>query len=163
MFKRRQTKRELGIAELVTGCILIVVTIGIIYSTRNMKNIVDGIPGPRYMPLLYSAAMVLLVFLYWLEALLGNNLRTEKIPSLKGFRIPMSFLSIGVLIVLTWEGLGAIVSVALGSFAELLLLQKYSWQRSIIVAIVLSIFTGILFEAVLGIPLPPGVLRSILR
>jgi len=163
MSEREQKKRKLGIAELVTGCVLIAVAFVVVYLTRNMQNVVDGIPGPRYMPLVYSGAMIALVLLYWLEAFLGNNLRTAKIPALKELKASMSFLVIGVLIVIFWESLGAIVSVAIGALAEMRFLQKFTWKRSIIMAIVLAVFTGVLFETVLGIPLPAGILKSILR
>ncbi|HWR62080.1 MAG TPA: tripartite tricarboxylate transporter TctB family protein [Clostridia bacterium] len=163
MSEQEQKKRKLGIAELVTGCVLIAIALTIIYLTSNMRNVVDGIPGPRYMPLVYSGAMIALVLLYWLEAFLGNNLHTAKIPTLKELKTPMSFLLIGVLIVIFWEPLGAIVSVAIGAFAEMRFLQKFTWRQSIIMAIVLAVFTGVLFETVLGIPLPAGILKSILR
>lgn len=163
MLEQEQKRRKLGRSELVTGCVLIIVALAVIYLTRNMKNMVDGIPGPRYMPLVYSGAMIVLVLLYWLEAFLGNNLHTAKIPTLKELKKPMSFLLIGVLIVLFWESLGAIVSVSIGAFAEMRFLQKYTCKRSIIMGIVLAVFTGLLFEAVLGIPLPTGILKNILR
>lgn len=163
MSEQEQKKRKLGIAELVTGCVLIAAAFAVVYLTRNMQNVVDGIPGPRYMPLVYSGTMIALVLLYWLEAFLGNNLRTAKIPTLKKLKTPMSFLLIGVLIVIFWESLGAIVSVAIGALAEMRFLQKFTWKRSMIMAIVLAVFTGVLFETVLGIPLPTGILKSILR
>lgn len=155
--------RRIGKGEWVTGGILLAVSFLIMYLTKDMTAAVDRIPGPGFMPLVYSRLMIILVILYWLEAGFGKNLRTKRVPKLKELTVPLSFLSVSLVIVLLWEPVGAILAVFAGSFSELMYLQKYNIKKSLFVAAFLALFTWALFEKFLGIPLPPGVLKSILR
>ena len=56
-----------------------------------------------------------------------------------------------------WERLGVVPTVLVASFLELKLIEGYSWTRSILVGLLLSVSTWALFQVVLGIPLPTGI------
>lgn len=155
--------KRVGAGEWVTGCVLLAVALAIAYLTSALPFAPGNIPGVGFMPVLYTRLLIVLVILYWLEAGLGKNLRTKRVPGLKELKVPLSFLGVSVGIVLLWEPLGAMLAIFAGALAELMLLEKYALKRSLFVAVILSVGTWVLFEKILGIPLPVGILKGILR
>lgn len=152
-------QRLMGWPEFITGLIIWFIVVIIIYTTRNMDFWAsDNTPGPRFLPLIVAVSLSALAVLYWFEAY-KNREQGIRLPSCGKLIKPAGFVAVSFLIIPLWDWIGAIPVVMLVSFLEFKLLEKYAWKRSLIAAVIMSAFTYVLFEIVLGISLPRGIFK----
>jgi putative tricarboxylic transport membrane protein len=145
--------------EFLTGLILWGIVGVLLLTTMEMPFIEpDKTPGPRFLPVIVASVLALLTIIYWVEAFKKRK-RTVEIPNLGKLIKPAAFVGMSFLIVLLWEIIGAVPVIMLVSFLEFKLLEKYTWKRSLIVALILSVFAYVVFKLVLGIPLPSGIFK----
>ncbi|HSR10787.1 MAG TPA: tripartite tricarboxylate transporter TctB family protein [Thermodesulfobacteriota bacterium] len=140
--------------QVVTGLVVWAVVAGLIGFTRGLPYIEEGAPGPRFMPLVLAVFLSFLNVLYWIE-----TFRTRKklsLPRLSQLVRPAGFFLVGLLMIFLWERLGVVATVLLSSFLELKWIEGYAWGRSLWVGAALSVSTWVLFQVLLGIPLPTG-------
>jgi putative tricarboxylic transport membrane protein len=146
--------------QLVGGLFLWLMVALVLWSTRKMPFYAEGAPGPRFMPLVLAAFLGILNLLYWVES------ATKKPPEKRSteernFLRPAGFLAITILLVLCWEPLGALVAVSLCTVLELKFLERYSWRKSILASLIIGGATLVLFQIVLGVPLPGGLFEML--
>jgi hypothetical protein len=143
-------------AQLLVGLLIWGMVAGLVWFTRGLPYFEEGAPGPRFMPAVLAFFLSLFNILYWGETFLSRSEKKLSFPRFSELIRPASFFLIGLLMIFLWERLGVVVTVLVASIIELKLIEDYSWARSILVGLVLSISTLLLFQVVLGIPLPTG-------
>lgn len=150
------------VPQLVTGLVLWALVAVLLVTTWHMPYMVEGTPGPRFMPVLLAVALSLVTVLYWIEAYMTRKDGKDSGWNTASLSRPAMFLCISIGLVLLWNPLGAVPSVLLAAITELRVLERWSWKGSITVAAIMAAFTWALFSRALGIPLPTGILGRIL-
>jgi putative tricarboxylic transport membrane protein len=144
---------------MATSLLLWGVVAGLVVFTRGLPFVQEGAPGPRFMPVLVAIFLSILNVLYSAQILAGRGGDEIRFPALSELTRPAGFVLLGVLMVLLWERLGVVATVLVASIVELKWLEEMSWIRSILVGALLSLGTWLLFQRLLGVPLPTGVLE----
>lgn len=141
--------------QILVGLLLWGLVAGLIFFTRGLPYTEEGAPGPRFMPIVLACFLGLLNVLYWVETFFLSPKRLS-FPRYSELARPASFFLIGLFMVFLWERVGVVATVLVASFFELKVLEGYSWVRSILVGLILSVSIWFLFQKVLGVPLPTG-------
>ena len=147
--------------QLVGGLLFWLVIGTVLWSTRDLPLYEEGAPGPRFMPVVLCAIFAVLAVLYWVEAATREPDAADAKAGERNLRRPAAFLGIVVLLALAWETLGAALSVLLCAFLELRFLERASLAKSIVASLVMAAAMIALFQLVLGVPLPGGVLEKL--
>lgn len=147
-------------ARQVAGGLVFWAVIGaVVISTRNLPFWYEGAPGPRFMPLALAALFALLTVLYWIEA--ATKAPDDEVDDERSFLRPAAFVAITVTLALAWESLGAVLAVLACAFLELKFLEGFSWLRSAVASVCVSAAVLVLFQIVLGVQLPGGLLEML--
>ena len=141
---------------MVAGLLVWVIIAGLVWFTRGLPYMEEGAPGPRFMPIVLALFLSVLNVLYWLETFFSGSEKKLSLPRVSQLIRPAGFFLIGLLMIFLWERLGVVVTVLISSFFELKLIEGHSWARSVLIGLLLSISTWLLFQVVLGVPLPTG-------
>ena len=132
----------------------------VLWNTGSLPFYSEGAPGPRLMPAVLAAIFSVLTVLYWIDAATkeppGEHANEER-----NFLRPLAFVGITVVLALCWVPLGALLSVLLCSVIELRFLERFSWLRSIFAGLIITATVIVLFQIVLGVPLPGGLFESL--
>jgi putative tricarboxylic transport membrane protein len=152
----QQRRIEGTFPQLVAGLLIWAIIAGLVWFTRGLPYMEEGAPGPRFMPIVLAFFLSVLNLLYWLETFFSRSEKKLSMPRLSQLIRPAGFFLVGLLMIFLWERLGVVATVLIASFFELKLIEGHSWTRSVLVGLLLSISTWLLFQVVLGIPLPTG-------
>jgi len=132
----------------------------VLWNTRSLPFYAEGAPGPRFMPAVLASIFSVLTVLYWIEAATKEP-PSEHANEERNFLRPLAFVGITVVLALCWVPLGALLSVLLCSVIELRFLERSSWLRSFVAGLIIAGTFFLLFQIVLGVPLPGGLLESL--
>jgi hypothetical protein len=152
---------RLKIPQLVAGLFIWAMVGCLIWFTLDLPYFQEGAPGPRFMPVVLAVFLGILNTLYWIDAFFFRSQAKITLPRPSQLIRPAGFALIGLFMILLWERLGVVPTVWVSSFLELKLIEKYSWTRSLLVGLLLSLSTWALFQLLLGIPLPKGVFEGL--
>lgn len=156
MDKRRPMR--IGWPERIAGLVMLLIVGVVIFTSADMPFWVDKSPGPRLMPIIIAVCMAILAVLYWIEAYRAGG-SGVRFPGLASFKKPAGFIALSFLIYFIWEDLGAVLTILVVGFLELKLMEGHSWLRSFLAAAVMSLFAWAVFQVILEIPLPLGILK----
>lgn len=148
--------------QIVTGLLIWIVVAGLIGFTRGLPLIQEGAPGPRFMPVLLALCLGILNVLYFADIFLSKGGGSLVMPRLSELAGPASYVLVGLFMIFFWERLGVVATVLVASVGELRFLERYSWGRSVLVGVLISLTTWVLFQFVLGVPLPAGIFSWLL-
>ncbi len=141
--------------QLLVGLGIWGLVAGLVFFTRGLAYFEEGAPGPRFMPIVLAFFLGLLNIFYMGETLFFSTRRLT-FPRSSELARPAGYFFIGLFMIFLWERLGVVATVLIASVIELRVLEGYTWLRSILVGLLLSMFTWVLFQKVLGVPLPTG-------
>jgi len=148
--------------QIVTGLLLWLVVAALVGLTRGLPLIEDGAPGPRFMPVVIAVFLAILNVLYFADIFFARRDRTLGMPRLAELAGPAAYVLLGLFMIVMWERLGVVATVLLATVVELKFLERCSWPKSIIVGVLISLATWTIFQFILGVPLPAGVLAWLL-
>ena len=157
MISEQRDGFRIKVPQLIAGLWIWAIVGSLIWFTRDLPYFQEEAPGPRFMPVVLAVFLGILNALYWIDAFFSRSRSKITLPRLSQLIRPAGFVLIGLLMILLWERLGVVPTVLVSSFLELKLIEKYSWTRSILVGLLLSLSTWALFQLLLGSPLPKGV------
>jgi Tripartite tricarboxylate transporter TctB family len=146
--------------QLVGGLFLWLMVGIVLWSTRKMPFYAEGAPGPRFMPVILAALLGVLNLLYWFESA-AKEFPEKRTIEKRNLLRPAGFFAITILLVLCWESLGALSAVSLCAILELKFLERYSWGKSILASLIIGGATLVLFQIILGVPLPGGLFEML--
>lgn len=146
--------------QLIGGLVFWLIVGTVLWTTRKMPMFEDGAPGPRFMPIVLAVLFGILNVFYWIESATKEP-NDQATDSDRAFGRPLAFLGIAVLLTLCWESLGAVLTVFMCSFIELRFLEGFSLLRTLVAALIISAIALVLFQIVLGVPLPGGLFESL--
>ncbi len=151
-----QNRIQDHLPQVVTGLLIWALVGGLVWFTRGLPYFEEGAPGPRFMPVVLAFFLGVLNVFYWIETFFFHPEKRLNLPPATRLIRPAGFLLVGLLMIFLWERLGVVATVLLASFLELKLMEGYSWPKSILVGVSLGISTWLVFQVLLGIPLPAG-------
>jgi hypothetical protein len=144
------------IPNFVVGLFVWGIVFILIGFTQGLPYIDEGAPGPRFMPLLLALFLSLLNIIFWVDVFVLKSERFVTLPRLGQLVRPVLFFLTGLGMAFLWERLGVVATVLLASFFELKFIEGYSWIRAIVVGLSFSLSTWVIFQFILGVPLPTG-------
>ncbi len=142
--------------QLVTGTFIWALIAGLVWFTRGLPYLEEGAPGPRFMPMVLAVSLAILNLCYWVETFWVRSGKRVVLPRVSDLLRPGGFFLAGILMMFLWERLGVVATVLVASFFELKWVEGYSAVRAVAVGLILSVSTWVLFQVILGIPLPTG-------
>jgi hypothetical protein len=83
-------------------------------------------------------------------------------PRLSELAGPAAYVLLGLFMIVLWERLGVVATVLLASVIELKFMEHYAWGKSILVGVLISLTTWMIFQFILGVPLPAGIFAWLL-
>ena len=112
-------------------------------------------PQPGFFPFIGGLILVVFSTILFLQGRLGRN--KEQVVFGEMGR-PALLLVVMILLVLSLDRLGYVMGTFIASFLILRILSVKSWRALIITSLCLSIGTYVLFDRLLGVDLPVGLL-----
>ncbi|MCX5837534.1 MAG: tripartite tricarboxylate transporter TctB family protein [Deltaproteobacteria bacterium] len=148
--------------QIVTCLLIWILVAGLIGFTRGLPYIQEGAPGPRFMPVVLAVCLGILNVLYFADLFFSKRTKPLIMPSLSELAGPAAYVLLGLSMIVLWERLGVVVTVLLVSAIELKFMERYPWRKSILVGLLISLTTWIIFQFILGVPLPAGIFAWLL-
>ena len=148
--------------QIVTGLLIWIVVAGLIGFTRGLPYIQEGAPGPRFMPVVLAVCLGILNVLYFADVFFSKGGKSLVMPRLSELAGPAAYVLLGLSMIVLWERLGVVATVLLASIVELKFMERYSWGKSILVGVLISLTTWMIFQYILGVPLPAGIFAWLL-
>lgn len=148
--------------QIVTGILIWIVVAGLIGFTRGLPYIQEGAPGPRFMPVMLAVFLGILNVLYFADVFFSKHAKRLVMPRLSELAGPAAYVLLGLTMIILWDRLGVVATVLLASIVELKFMERYSWGKTIFVGVLISFTTWVIFQFILGVPLPAGIFAWLL-
>jgi hypothetical protein len=146
------------VVEAVVAGLVLIAGLVVIFGSRKLGSgwTSDG-PGAGYFPFYIGLITAISGLGVLYQALLGKNRNTEIFVDGEQFKRVMSVLVPAAVYVLAIQVIGIYVASAIYIALFMVILGKYSWVRSVIVALAVSILFFCLFEVWFKVPLFKGM------
>jgi hypothetical protein len=145
-------------ADLLSSGILNAIGVGALIEGIRLDLGKPTEPGPGFYPFIIGIILIVLASTLLIQALRGRTTGSEPFGELRGSAILIASISFCVL---TLEPLGYVISMFFLAVIVQCVLQNKSWWRIALVGFVLSIGSYVLFDTLLGVLLPRGILEGI--
>jgi uncharacterized membrane protein YhhN len=145
-------------AEIVAGLVLIVAGIGVIAGAIGLGIGTPTEPQPGFFPFLSGVIIFILSSILFAQGWLG---RTQGRISFGEMRRPTMLIAVLIAFVGLLDPLGYIIASPILVALALLIMGIRSWRVLLTTSVALSMGTFILFDRLLGITLPVGILSRL--
>jgi hypothetical protein len=148
-----------NVLDAIVALIIFVLGAVVIYGSRKLGSgwTSDG-PGAGYFPYYIGLIICISSAVTLYQALLGKNKNTKVAINGPQLKRVMYVLIPAALYVLAIQLLGIYVASALYIAGFMIILGKYSWLRSVIVALAVNVLFFFMFEVWFQVPLFKGTL-----
>ncbi len=143
----------------MAGLILILIGAGVIVGALKLRVGSATEPQPGFFPFVGGVLLLVLSSVLLVQALRGRGIGSRAFGEL---RRPAILIAAMVVYVIILEGVGYVIATIILSAVILRILETKSWWALAVVSLVLSIGSYLLFDRLLGVTLPSGILRSFL-
>ena len=146
------------VVEAVVAGLVLIAGLVVIFGSRKLGSgwTSDG-PGAGYFPFYIGLITAISGLGVLYQALLGKNRNTEIFVDGEQFKRVMSVLIPAAVYVLAIQLIGIYVASAIYIALFMVILGKYSWVRSVILALAVAILFFCLFEVWFKVPLFKGM------
>lgn len=146
------------VVEAVVAGLVLIAGLVVIFGSRKLGSgwTSDG-PGAGYFPFYIGLITAISGLGVLYQALLGKNRNTEIFVDGEQFKRVMSVLIPAAVYVLAIQVIGIYVASAIYIALFMVILGKYSWVRSVILALAVAILFFCLFEVWFKVPLFKGM------
>jgi hypothetical protein len=146
------------VVEAVVAGLVLIAGLVFIFGSRKLGSgwTSDG-PGAGYFPFYIGLITAISGLGVLYQALLGKNRNTEIFVDGEQFKRVMSVLIPAAVYVLAIQVIGIYVASAIYIALFMVILGKYSWVRSVILALAVAILFFCLFEVWFKVPLFKGM------
>ena len=145
--------------DSLAGVILILIGAGVIIGALKLRVGSATEPQPGFFPFVGGALLLVLSSILLVQALRGRSLGTKAFGEL---RRPAILIAAMVVYVMILDGVGYVIATIMLSAVVLRILETKSWWVLAVVSLVLSIGSYVLFDRLLGVTLPSGILGRFL-
>lgn len=146
------------VGDLASGCLLAGLGIGTVIGSVRIGLGAPGNPHPGFFPFVGGLLLSIFSGALLLKAWAGRTTGTEPFANLWRPAAVVIGLIIYVLIV---EAVGYIIAIIILSGIALRVLRTSAWELALF-STGLAIGSYVLFDLLLGVPLPAGILAGIL-
>jgi hypothetical protein len=142
-------------SDIIGSIFLFLLGIGALIGAVQLRIGTPTEPQPGFFP--FVAGIILLTFstLIFFQAWLGVSKHKVAFGEIGR---PALLLGVLILLVLVMDSLGYVLGTLIASFLILRILGAKSWRVLILTSLSLSIGTYVLFDRLLGVDLPVGLL-----
>ncbi|MFS0758093.1 tripartite tricarboxylate transporter TctB family protein [Noviherbaspirillum sp. 1P10PC] len=146
------------VVEAVVAGLVLIAGLVVIFGSRKLGSgwTSDG-PGAGYFPFYIGLITAISGLGVLYQALMGKNRNTEIFVDGEQFKRVMSVLIPAAVYVLAIQVIGIYVASAIYIALFMVILGKYSWVRSVILALAVAILFFCLFEVWFKVPLFKGM------
>jgi hypothetical protein len=150
------------VVEAIVAGLVLIAGLVVIFGSRKLGSgwTSDG-PGAGYFPFYIGLITAISGVGILYQALLGKKRNTEIFVDSEQFKRVMSVLIPAGVFVLAIQVIGIYVASAIYITLFMVILGKYSWLRSLILALAVSILFFCLFEVWFKVPLYKGMLNPL--
>ncbi len=141
--------------DILASLLLILIGIGAVIGAIGLQVGTPTEPQPGFFPFLSGAAIILFSLIILVRGFFG---RMEGKGSFGEIRRPAMLVGVLIVFVALLEPLGFIITSLVAIALVLLIMGVKSWKALLISTFAFSIGTFLLFDRLLGITLPAGVL-----
>jgi hypothetical protein len=134
--------------------------LGFIYGSVRLGLGSLGEPGSGLLSFLAGSCLTLMALILFVQSFLPEKGLPDKISALwQGMKWHRSLTIALVLLgyILGLESIGFILCSSILIFLMLRVLEKYSWGKSIMISVVASAFSYLIFSVLLKVMLPKGI------
>ncbi|CAN7409538.1 MULTISPECIES: tripartite tricarboxylate transporter TctB family protein [unclassified Variovorax] len=148
-----------NLVEAVVAAVLMIIGLGVIFESRRLGAgwTTDG-PGAGYFPFYIGLIITISGAGILYQALLGKNRKTEVFVDSEQLKRVMSVLVPATVYVLAVSFLGLYIASALYIALFMIVLGKYSWVKSVLIALAVNTLFFFMFEVWFKVPLFKGAL-----
>jgi uncharacterized membrane protein YhhN len=147
-----------NLADVVAGIVLIFVGIGAIVGAVGLRVGTPTEPQPGFFPFLSGLSIFILSSIILVQGWLG---RTENRIRFGEIRRPAMLIAVLIAFVGLLEPLGYVLACPIIVVLALRIMGIRSWKVLLTTSLGLSIGTFVLFDRLLGITLPVGILSHL--
>jgi len=144
--------------DILASLLLILIGIGAIIGAIGLQIGTPTEPQPGFFPFLSGAVIILFSLIILARGFFG---RMEDKRSFGEIRRPAMLVGVLIVFVALLEPLGFIIISLISIVLVLLIMGVKSWKALLISTFAFSIGTFLLFDRLLGITLPAGVLARL--
>ena len=148
-----------NLVEAVVAAVLLIIGLVVIYESRRLGSgwTTDG-PGAGYFPFYIGLIITISGAGILYQALLGKHKKTEVFVDSEQLKRVMSVLIPATVYVLAVSFLGLYIASALYIALFMIVLGKYSWVKSVLIALAVNTLFFFMFEVWFKVPLFKGSL-----
>jgi hypothetical protein len=148
-----------NVIDAVVAFLVFVFGAVVVYSSKKLGSgwTSDG-PGAGYFPFYIGLIVCISSAVTLYQALLGKSRNTKMAINGEQFKRVMSVLIPAAVYVLAIQVIGIYIGSALYIALFMIVLGKYSWIKSVVVALVVNILFFLMFEVWFKVPLYKGTL-----
>ncbi len=143
----------------MAGLILILIGAGVIVGALKLRVGSATEPQPGFFPFVGGVLLLILSSILLVQTLRGRSVGTKAFGELRRPAILIVAMA-GYVIIL--DGVGYVIATIMLSAIVLRILETKSWWVIVAVSVLLSVGSYILFDRLLGVTLPSGILARIL-
>jgi putative tricarboxylic transport membrane protein len=144
-----------NLGDILGSLLLFLLGVGAIIGAVRLHVGSPTEPQPGFFPFLAGISLIVLSSIIFLQGRLGHG--REKV-AFGEVRRPALLLAVLIVLVAVLDRLGYVIGTFIASGLILRILNVRSWRVLIITSLGLSIGTYLLFDRLLGIDLPMGIL-----
>jgi hypothetical protein len=153
----RKKGLSIHVPQLISWLLIWGIAGFVLWDSRNLPYKMEGAPGPGFFPRILAIGLGVLNLFYGTEVFQAGGKKDAFSPRLSRFVRPAGFVLMAFFVIVFWERLGAVSTVLFSSLFELKFLEGNTWARSWRIGLSVTAFTWVLFEYILGFPLPQGL------
>jgi len=143
----------------LAGLIFVLIGVGVIIGALTLRVGSATEPQPGFFPFVGGVLLLILSSILFVQGLRGRSLGTKAFGEL---RRPAILIVAMVVYVVILDGVGYVIATIMLSAIVLRILETKSWWVIVVASLVLSVGSYILFDRLLGVTLPNGILAKLL-
>ncbi len=147
-------------ADRASSLFWMAIGLGFIYGSVRLGLGTLGEPGSGFLSFVAGICLTLMALILFIHSFIREKALPDKISALwQGMKWHRSVMIALVLLgyILGLESIGFILCSLILIFLMLRVLEKYSWGKSILISVMASAFSYLIFSVLLKVMLPKGI------
>ena len=144
-----------NLSETLGSILLFLVGVGAIIGAVRLHVGSPTVPQPGFFPFMAGISLIILSSIIFIQGWLGHG---EEKVAFGEVRRPALMLAVLIALVMVLDRLGYVIGTFIACALILRILNVKSWRVLIITSLGLSVGTYVIFDRLLGIDLPMGML-----
>ncbi|MEL1135584.1 tripartite tricarboxylate transporter TctB family protein [Desulfitobacterium sp. THU1] len=144
-------------ANRITSIIIFLFGLAVFIGAQKLDYILKGIPGPGFLPRWVAVLIMVLALVPFFKSFTKYEVEEGQPFNSSEFKNAGIIIGSAVAVMLLTKLLGLSLAIGLMAGAIAKFTGPTSWKKVIAITVVTPIAAYILFDTVLGVPLPTGI------